>query len=136
MCAFGGPDAYKKVAGGVDEIELSLGLPLSKLYSDLHLQTKAMLETQRQAGIAHPNSIATQQVVQQRTVSRGKLVRQRDASCSSCLLKGSLGAMPGCAGWAGGLCQPRQESGEGSGPVTGHLHDAEVEAPQCGAGAS
>ena len=107
----------RRLRGGVDEIELSLGLPLSKLYSDLHLQTKAMLETQRQAAIAHPNSIATQQVVQQRTVSTGKLVRQRDASCSSCLLKGSLGATPGCAGWAGWLCQPRQESGEGSGPV-------------------
>ncbi len=32
--------------------------------------------------------------------------------------------MPGCAGWAGGLCQPRREPGEGSGAVTGHLHDA------------
>ena len=110
---------------GLDELELSLGLPLSKLYSKLHLQTKAMPETQRQAATAHTSSWSTQQMVQQRTASKWRLVRQRGASCSSCLLKGSLGAMPGCVGWAGGLCQPRRDPGEGSGAVTGHLHDTE-----------
>ena len=115
----------RTLRGGLDELELSLGLLLSKLVSKLHLQTKAMLETQRQAATAHTSSWSTQEMVQQGTASTGRLVRQRVASCSSCLLKGSLGAMPGCAGWAGGLCQPRQDPGEGSGVVTGHLHDAE-----------
>ena len=130
MCAFGGPDAYKEVAGGFDEIELSLGLPLSKLYSDLQLQTKAMLETQRQAAIAshqhrHTASGAAEDSVHREACkAKGRVVRLM-------LAKGE----PGGTGWAGGLCQPRQESGEGSGPVIGHLHDAELEAPQCGAGA-
>ena len=49
-----------------------------------------------------PTSRSTQQVVQQRTASTGKLLRQRDASCSSCLLKGAwkqcLDALDGLEG--------------------------------------
>ena len=118
------PMHTRTLRGGLDELELSLDLPLSKLCS-IHLQTKAMPVTQRQAATAHTSSWSTQQMVQQRTASLGRLVRQGVASCSSCLLKGSLGAMPGCAGWAGGLCQPCRDPAEGSGAVTCHLHDVE-----------